>query len=185
MSRLDDAPSMASGSERPLVDLPLRHGESDDFSLPLAAEPEAARDEDRADAAAGLTPRATAWAADAATILLVWAAAVLGAAAVRGQIPRPEGFAWAAAFLFLLSFFAVVPALILFGKTVGMAVAGLSARPSHLGRRLAAGEATRRWIGTLATGATLGIALLFTGRSPAAPTPADRLSGRTLEEDEH
>jgi hypothetical protein len=57
-----------------------------------------------------------------------------------------------------------------------MAISDLSARAaSEAG--LPAGPAIRRWAGTLATAATAGLLLLWTRRSPGAPTPADRFSG--------
>ena len=43
--------------------------------------------------------------------------------------PRPAGIPWALGFLVYLSLFATVPALVLFGRTVGMAISDLSARP--------------------------------------------------------
>lgn len=133
---------------------------------------------------AGLLLRAEAFAADLAAIGLLWAAALLAGSLMRGEGPSFEGWPWAAAFLVFLSFFATVPALMLFGKTVGMALLGLAALSGKTGRRLSAGEAGWRWVGTLATAATLGTALLWTARSADAPTPADRLSGRTVVREE-
>ena len=91
-----------------------------------------------------------------------------------------SGIAWALGFVVYLSFFATVPPLMLFGKTVGMALADLSARPPSVGAGLSASAALRRWIGTAATAAAAGLPLLWTASSPDAPTPADRLSGRAL-----
>jgi hypothetical protein len=182
LSRLDEAPSAAAGSERPLVDLPLRSEDAGTSFRAVAAD--AVEKIDSVQAAAGLGPRAGAFVADAATILLVWAAALLAAAALRGETPGPAALPWAAAFALLLSFFATVPALVLFGRTVGMAVAGLVARAGPPGRRLTSDEAVRRWLGTLATAASLGVVLLWTAWSPEAPTPADRLSRRPLAEEE-
>ena len=175
---------MTTGSENALVDLPLDPAEIADFPLPSAPgalAPDAPSERVRP---AGLGPRSVALAADAATILLVWAAAVLAALFLRGELPKVEGLVWSAGFALLLSFFATVPALILFGKTVGMAVAGLVVRAGETGRRLTSGEATRRWLGTFATAATLGLALLATAWSADSPTLADRLSGRTLVEED-
>ena len=45
---------------------------------------------------------------------------------------------------------------------------------------LTAAEASRRWIGTALTLAGAGIPLLATRRRHDSPSPADRLSGRTL-----
>ncbi len=171
---------MTDGGDRPLVDFPLRH-DGADFSLPLRTGDGAEETEEpRRDARLG--QRAGALAADAATVGLIWVAAVLAASVVRGEMPRAEGLLWGLPFLLLLSFFATVPALILFGRTVGMAAADLAPRTSPLGRRLDPGEATRRWLGTLVTAASLGLALLFTLRGSGGATPADRWSGRALEE---
>ncbi len=83
-----------------------------------------------------------------------------------------------------LSFVATVVALFLFGRTPGMALAGLSVRADEAGYRPTAGQAARRFLGTVLAAAALGIPLLLTKRDAGAPTPADRLSGRPLEEDE-
>lgn len=133
-----------------------------------------------AHAAAPLSPRWTAAAADAALVLLLTAIAILAARWVTGRTPSASGILWAAAFLVFLSFFAVVPALVLFGRTVGMALADLSVRSDEGSAGVDAAEASRRWIGTLATAASAGLPLLFTASNADAPTPADRLSGRAL-----
>ncbi len=80
----------------------------------------------------------------------------------------------------LLWLCATVPALLLFGKTVGMALAELGTHSGAPGSRVSAEAAFRRWLGTLVTAATAGLALIWTIRSPDAPTPADRLSGHPL-----
>ena len=131
-------------------------------------------------AAAPLGLRWSAAAADAAALLLLAAIAILAARFATGASPRPSGIAWALGFVVYLSFFATVPPLMLFGKTVGMALADLSARPPSIGAGLSASAALRRWIGTAATAAGAGLPLLWTASSPDAPTPADRLSGRAL-----
>lgn len=131
-------------------------------------------------AAAPLGARWSAAAADAAALLLLAAIAILAARVATGVTPRPSGIAWALGFVLYLSFFATVPPLMLFGKTVGMALADLSARPPSIGAGLSASAALRRWIGTAATAAAAGLPLLWTASSPDAPTPADRLSGRAL-----
>jgi len=180
LSRLDDAHPLSDVGDRPLVDFPLRH-EDTDFSVPLRSE--AAQQQPLvADRPARLGTRAGALAADTATVALIWAAAVLAAAVVRGELPPAAGLVWGLPFLLLLSFFSTVPALILFGKTVGMAAADLAPQVSPLGRRLDPGQAVRRWLGTLIAVATLGLALLFTLRGSGGSTPADRWSGRALEE---
>ena len=103
---------------------------------------------------------------------------------MSGRPLRLAGLAWAAAFGLEFSFFFVVLPLTLFGRTVGMSLAGLAASPGPSGRRLTAGEASRRWAGTLLAAAGLGLPLLFTARDASRPTPADRLSGRPLTRDE-
>jgi hypothetical protein len=129
--------------------------------------------------AASLGPRLTAAAADAAVVLLLAALALLGARLLTGAVPRPAGVPWALAFVLYLSFFTTVPPLVLFGRTVGMAIADLSARSDGEGG-MSAAEAARRWSAALATAATAGLVLLWTRRDPERPTPADRFSGRPL-----
>jgi hypothetical protein len=121
----------------------------------------------------------SAAAADAASVLLLAALAILGARVWTGQGPQPSGIPWVLGFLLYLSFFATVPALMLFGRTVGMAISDLSAR-SGPEAGLSAGEALRRWAATLATAATAGLLLLWTRSNPDLPTPADRFSGCPL-----
>jgi hypothetical protein len=166
------------GNAAPLEDFPLQ--EEDGMDLPQVrhlselAEPAGERR-----AAAPFGARLSAAAADAAAILLLAALAILGARVATGQAPRPAGLPWAFVFLVYLSLFATVPALVIFGRTVGMAISELSAR-SGPEAGLPVDAALRRWAGTLATAATGGLFLLWTRRSPDLPTPADRLSGRPL-----
>ncbi len=171
---------VASGPAAPLEDFPL----GEDSALPggpgLRPEPESAEPAAGSRGAAPAVARLSAAAADAALVLLLGALAVLAARAVTGLTPRPAGLVWTLAFLLYLSFFATVPPLVLFGKTVGMAISDLSARSEGAQAGLPAGAAFRRWGGTLATAATAGLLLLWTRRSPDLPTPADRLSGRPL-----
>jgi hypothetical protein len=129
--------------------------------------------------AAPLSARGAAFAADAALVLLLAAAALLAATAGRGQPLRLQGLFWTAAFAFYLSFFSTVVPLILFGKTVGMALTGLTAR-GRSGPPLTARESARRWLGTALTVAGLGVPLVVTRRRREAPSPGDRLSGRPL-----
>jgi hypothetical protein len=129
--------------------------------------------------AAPLSARAAAFAADAALVMLLAAAALLAATAGRGQALRLQGLLGTAAFAFYLSFFSTVVPLILFGKTVGMALTGLTARGVR-GSPLTAAESSRRWLGTVLTVAGLGIPLAVTRLRPEAPSPGDRLSGRPL-----
>jgi hypothetical protein len=121
-----------------------------------------------------------AFAADAALVFLVVAAALLGAQVRSGQGTPLSGLPWAAAFGLYFSFFAIVLPLLLFGRTLGLALAGLRVREGLRGRGLSLSEAAARWVGTLATAASLGLPLLWTLRDPELPTPADRLSGRPL-----
>lgn len=158
----------------PLDDFPL-HGAAPGQAAPPPHAPAVS-----VPAAAPLRVRWPAAAADAAAVLLLAASAILAARLVTGVSPRPAGIAWALGFVVYLSFFATVPPLVLFGKTVGMALAGLSAKPPSIGAGLSASAALRRWIGTAATAAAAGLPLLWTASSPDAPTPADRLSGRAL-----
>jgi uncharacterized RDD family membrane protein YckC len=166
-----------------LVDFPLREdGRSDLFAHPLASETaEHTSQTDRS--AAPLSARAIAFAADLAGTSLAVTLAVIAAVAVAGRAPRLAGLPWAAAFALAYSFVFVVLPLTLFGRTVGMSLAGLAAAPGPSGRRLTPGEAARRWAGTLLTAAALGLPLLWTLRDPSSTTPADRFSGRPLVRD--
>ena len=170
------SPTPTDGS---LVDLPLRAEATDGFALPSTG----GRDGPLLWRAASLSARATAGAADAAAVLCTTAAALLLAARTAGRSPEWHALGWSAAFALYLSLFATVVPLVLFGKTLGMAVAGLSARPSREGRRLTLRESLTRWLGTLLTGATLGLAVLWAAIQPDGQTLADRLSGRPLVED--
>ena len=123
--------------------------------------------------------RVVATASDAAVIVLIVSAALLFAGS-RGGWPSPAAAWWAAAFALYLSFFALVAPLVLFGRTVGMALSGLSAAPRSGARGLTLREASLRWLGTLLTGLSLGIAVLFTRSDRESPTLADVLSGRPV-----
>ncbi len=172
-------PQEAPAFGEPLEDLPLRADPQEAFSLPLDSEEPAG--EPVPPTAAPLSARWTAFAGDAATVLLLVAGSALGATAARAESPRISGLPWAAAFAIYLSFFTTVVPLALFGKTVGMALSSLSARPPGT-RRLTSGQSSLRWLGTLLTAASFGFPLLLTGRDPEAPSLADRLSGRALVE---
>ena len=181
MTRSKLSPPVSTLSESSLVDLPLR---TDEETRRPPSPGTSASDRESAGRAAGLGARAGAFGADAATILLLASATVLGARAFTGELPSTAGLPWAGAFLLLLSFFTTVVPLMLFGRTVGMALAGLTVRPRASSRRLGAEEAVRRWLGTLVTAATLGLPLLWTGQDGRKPTPGDRWSGRSLVQDE-
>lgn len=168
-----------SGQGDPLGDFPLQ----DDFGT--ATPRVLPADEPEVPAAAGnraapIAARLTSAAADTAAVLLLCALALLAARLVTGTSPRPAGIPWVLAFLLYLSLFATVPALVLFGRTVGMALSDLSARGNAGQAGLPAGAALRRWAAGIATAATAGLLLLWTARDPQGPTPADRLSGHPL-----
>lgn len=165
-----------------LDDFPLHDGAPD----PSAAAPEPVEPARRPASApapgatAPLSSRLPAAAADAATVLLLAALAILAARLVTGVSPRLSGFAWVGGFLLYLWAFSTIVPIVAFGRTVGMALADLSARPDGARAGLTAAAALRRWLGTLATAATGGLLLLWTARDPRAPTPADRISGCAL-----
>lgn len=165
------------GPAAPLRDFPLRpESPAEDSRLFQAAavSSEASR-------AAPLGPRLFAAAADAASLLLLAAIAILVARLLTGRSPRGTGFAWMFGFLVYLSLFSTVPPLVLFGRTIGMALADLSAASGRPGAGLPPSAALSRWAGSLATAATGGLLLLWSRRRPETPTPADRLSGCPLE----
>ena len=182
MTAPDDLDGSAAGdtdpATRPLTDFPLRAEPVADLGLPspAGAPPPAS-------GLALLPDRAIGTAADAAVSILLVLVGLLAAYAARGRTPQFAGLGWASVFALYVSFFVVVVPLVLFGRTVGMALAGLAVRDDGTGRRLTATEAVRRWAGTLATVAAVGLPLFFTARDPEAPTLADRLSGRTLARD--
>jgi len=161
-ARLEDFPlHEEAGSERRLL-----------FPAAEPASPSAA--------GAPLLPRFYAAAADAAAVLFLTAIAILLARLATGRSPRGSGLAWALAFMVYLSGLATVLPLVLFGRTIGMALADLSARGEDSGAGLDVASALRRWAGTLGTAATGGLLLLATRGKPDRPTPADRLSGHPL-----
>ncbi len=170
-----------SGREAPLEDFPLRGESEAGVAFPPSSPAAPGKLSRAADApVAPLAMRISAAAADAAVILMISALAILAARRLTGASPRLAGIPWILAFLLQLSFFAIVPPLVLFGRTMGMALADLSADSGGGRTGLSGRTAFRRWLGTLATAATAGLALLWTARSVEAPTPADRLSGRSL-----
>ncbi len=179
LARAEALPAAGSREKpAPLVDLPLgpEAGQPPDLSLRVG-------EADETPAAGGrvapLPARGPALAADAALVLLLAAVALLAATAGRGQPLRLQGLAWTAVFGFDRAFFSTVLPLILFGKTVGMALTGLTARGRN-GPPLTASESARRWLGTVLTLASLGVPLLVTWRDREAPSPGDRMSRRPL-----
>lgn len=174
------APGPPEGPER-LADFALDPGPEQPAPASAGKTAPAGR---AAGAAAPLSLRLMAAAADLAAAVLGVSLPIVAAAMVRARWPMPLGLLWAAAFGLFLSLAATVAALFLFGRTPGMALCGLRVRPDAGGVCPTAGQAARRFFGTALTAATLGTLLLFTTRDPDAPTPADRLSGRALMEDE-
>ena len=175
-------PAVAPSSD-PLLDLPLRADQAPaGFGLPIASETADPAPEVEPESAP-LLARMIAFAADLAGTSLAVTLALMAAVAVCGRAPRLSGLPWAALFGLEFSFFFVVLPLMLFGRTVGMSLAGIAARPGRSGRRLTPGEAGRRWVGTAISAAALGLPVLMTVRDRLRPTPADRLSGRTLVRD--
>jgi hypothetical protein len=170
-------PDPPAGSSEPLADLPLR-GVAEDAPASAALGASAASE------ASSPTPsfavRAAALAADAFLVVLLAAVSLLAATALSGRFPRPEGLWWTAVFAVYVSFISTVLPLLLFGKTVGMALAGLTARGPDREVPLTLGESARRWLGTALTLAGAGLPLLATCRDGKAPTLADRMSGRPL-----
>ena len=165
------------GPAAPLRDFPLRPESPAEDSRLFPAAPESPA----VSAAAPPGPRFFAAAADAAVLLLIAAIAILAARLLTGRSPRGTGLAWMLGFLVYLSLFATVPPLVLFGRTIGMALADLSVESGGPSAGLPPSAALSRWTGSLATAATGGLLLLWSRRRPERPTPADRLSGCPLE----
>ena len=114
-------------------------------------------------------------------MLLLAALALLGARVLTGSVPRAAGVPLgAAAFVAYLSFFATVPPLVLFGRTVGMAISDLSARVGRRRRHARVGEPRGAGAERSRRRRRADLVLLWTRRDPERPTPADRLSGRPL-----
>jgi hypothetical protein len=178
-----DAPELAVPEAGPLVDLPLA-GSPDEATAPaplleMEPSPEMEEPEPAREGTAPLRSRLGALAADFAFVLLLTAAPLLVATAGPARSLAPSGLWWTAGFAIYLSFFATVIPLSLFGKTVGMALTGLDARGGAEMPPLTFVESSRRWVGTFAAVAGLGVPLLV-GRQPGLPSLADRLSGRPV-----
>ena len=104
------------------------------------------------------------FAAGGADLLMHAAILVLALLGVRGMGVRPALAAWPAFVLFLLSFsflYTVLP-LAFWGHTLGMAWRGITSR-NRDGEPLTFDQTVRRWLGGIATVATLGLPLLVTG----------------------
>jgi hypothetical protein len=163
-----------------LVDFPLRGEGSGDSAAEDAGAP---RNLERSERTASFSSRAIAFASDTLASLFTTASGLLAAMRAAGQSPTRPGLIWAAAFALYVSFFFIIAPLALFGRTLGMAVAGISAAPSATGKRLTLRESVARWFGTLGTAAAVGLPLLRRPAPSGAWTPADRMSGRTLVDD--
>ena len=171
------APEIALPESGPLADLPLGETGAAEVPIPFAVDlPEA---EPVREGTAPLRSRIGALAADIAFVLLLTAAPLLAATAGPARDLTPGGLLWTALFAIYLSFFVTVLPLSLFGKTIGMALTGLTARGGPEMPHLTFVESSRRWLGTLIALAGLGAPLLV-GRAPGLPSVADRLSGRPL-----
>ena len=177
LARAEVLPRGSASESAAFVDLPLRPAATG--ARPPARLPEPADPGARA-AAAPLAARGAAFAADGALVLLLVAAALLAATAGGGRTLEISGLLWTGVFALYLSFFSTVVPLILFGKTVGMALTGLTARGPRGSAPLTVSQAARRWLGTALTLFTLGAPLIATRRDRGAPSPGDRLSGRPL-----
>ena len=108
--------------------------------------------------------RSHRFAAGGADLLVHAAILVLALLGVRGMGVRPALEAWPAFTLFLLSFsflYTVLP-LAFWGHTLGMAWRGITSR-NRDGEPLTFDQTVRRWLGGIATVATLGLPLLVTG----------------------
>jgi len=146
------------------------------LELPLDLAPPPARAAALGPGASAASPRARALAAavDLGAHLLAAGVAVVGVSlqdvAVRGA--QAPGFAL---LLLVFSLFYTVVPLAFWGRTAGMALAGIALRGED-GQPLSFGEAGRRWAGGVLTALLLGLPalpVLAGGRSLA-----DRLSGR-------
>lgn len=181
---------MSGGRRRPeqavLFDLELDEA----ADLPLAAEageePDAAAEEVDSPATVAASPpaplrsRLAAGAVDLGCHVVVAAVAAVGAA-LLGVRPEPAVLPGLVLLLLVFSLVYFVVPLAFWGKTAGMAVAGISCRAGD-DLPLTFGEAARRWLGSLLTALLLGLPgllVLAGGRSLA-----DRLSGSDLVADD-
>jgi uncharacterized RDD family membrane protein YckC len=131
-------------------------------------------------AAAPLRASLLAALGDLAFHLLIAGTAALGAA-LLGVTPRSEQLPGLALLLLVVSYFYTVVPLAFWGRTPGMAAAGLACRGED-GQPLSFAEAVRRWVGSVLTVILLGLpALLLLGG--ARRSLADRLSGRPVARD--
>jgi hypothetical protein len=122
--------------------------------------------------------RFEAFAADGLICGLLASGSLLAAAALTHRSPEARQWAAAGLFALLLSFFLIVPTLVLFGKTPGMSLANLSAE--RRGERPPFSCALRRWLAGSATLLLAGLPLLTIVFDRGRRTPADLLSGWPL-----
>jgi hypothetical protein len=126
----------------------------------------------RPDGRAGVGGRLAAGLADLLVHAAI-AALALGGARLLGAEPNLADWPALALFLLAFSFLYTILPLAFWGQTLGMTWAGLSSR-NRDGEPLTFDQTARRWLGGLLTSATLGLPLLFAGRSR---TLTDLLSG--------
>jgi hypothetical protein len=144
------------------------------LELPLDLDVPGAGPQPSDAAAAPLRVRALAAGFDLAAHALAAAVAV-GGALLLDVVLRPAQIPGFALLLLVFSLFYTVVPLAFWGRTAGMAAAGIACRGED-DQPLSFSEAGRRWAGSLLTIVLLGLPalpLLGGGRSPA-----DRLSGR-------
>ena len=140
-------------------------------ATPARAEPDAAP----APAPAGWTSRLVASLADGAFLGAVLVGGGLGAT-LLGVWPDADALLPLALFALVFSFvYSVVP-LAFWGRTPGMAAAGLVARDAD-GGPLTFGQTGLRWLGGLLTLAAAGLPLLLALGPLGGRSLADRLSG--------
>jgi uncharacterized RDD family membrane protein YckC len=167
---LGDAPDSVAVAEPP-VDLPLELELTEEPRVaPLAPAPPTLP------ASSALRPRLVAGLIDLGFHLLVAGGALVGSAWLGVQ-PRGEQAPGFAMLLLVVSLFYTVVPLAFWGRTPGMAAAGLACRGED-GQPLAFAEAGRRWLGGLLTVLLLGLPVLLLLTGPRRSL-ADRLSGRT------
>lgn len=140
-----------------------------------ASPPTGDEEEEGFEAVEGSAVVGRRFAAGAADLLVHAAIAVVVLAGTRMMGVRPALSDWPAVLAFLLSFsflYTVVP-LAFWGHTLGMVWANLTSRNQD-GEPLTFDQTARRWLGSLATTATLGLPLLF---SQGGRSLSDLLSG--------
>jgi len=156
--------------------------EPEAVSLFADAPPEPPEAIEPSSPAAPAGPRLRAFAADAIVCGIVGAASFLSAAAAVRRAPPPGGWIWCAAFVLLVSFFLVVPTLVLFGRTPGMALADLSADEPG-GEKPSFASSSLRWLATAGSALLAGLPLATMVFDRRRRSPADILSGRPIHVD--